>query len=180
MRLLFYETKTSSFFLGLKIPSSSSQLSHLQEAGPELYRCLLESDDGQGTRFRATVTELRRMAQEYLEENVDQKNSRNPKSIQLHRPGKMALGPGKGLTGFKIDGLNSSARIEEDRIRITSYCKKTDSDTVTTVYCDVFPVDEGELRIDYTRGTGSYAFVAKLHESLSGVKRKTVWIQVEY
>ena len=179
MRLLLYKAKSSAFFVGLEIPSSV-QLSKLEKAEPELSALLFGSDDGnEGTR-RVSREKLVELGRDYLERNVDQKKCSSPVSVQVERDGQVIRGPATGMTGLLINGLFSSASVEDDGVEIRIYSKETNSFKESMIYGNVLPVDGAELKVNYSRGSGAYAFISQLTKSVATQKTKTIWMQVEH
>ena len=178
MRLLIYATKSSGFFAALDIPSSV-QLSRLKNDAPEFCLTVFGPDKQDEELYRVSVVKLIQLGTEYLQTQTGQKKIRSPKTVQVERDGKI-MGPAKGLTGFSVDGLFSSASVEDDCVVIQSYCKKTDSTREFRIHCDSYQVDDAILRVNYSVGPGAYAFATQLTQSLSAIRRKFVWLQVEY
>ncbi len=179
MRLLIYETKSSCFVAALDIPSSV-QVSRLERAAPEFCAYVFGPDREDDELYRVPASKLRQLGTEYLENHAEQKKTRSPKSVHVERDGEVIRGPAKGLTGFSIDGLFSSASVRGDSVTIRSYCKRTDSFAESKIHCDAFPVDDAVLRVNYSSASGAYTFAMQLTQSLSKIRRKFVWLQIEY
>ena len=176
MRLLFYKRKSSPFFLGISIPSPR-ELSKLRESSPDLYAALFDSDDGSGSGlpFRVPVSLLAELCISYLAENKEDSKGRNAKFVEWYcNDRERSFGRCKSCAGFTVKGVGGIARIR-DGVALVVLGKSTQ-----TVCGDIFAIDNGQIHVHYSKGTGAYEFVSLIDDSLSGLRNKTILIEVEY
>jgi hypothetical protein len=172
MRILLSITKQSPFFLALEVPKSKD-LTLLSQDYPSVSELFRQLDTHRKIERLKIVAET----EAYFSHNSSLGRRKSAKSVALRMDNGFTTGGGTSVTGFTIGGVKCSARLAEGGVEITSYLGLEEKSFL--VCSQTYDVDNGNLEIEWQKGSLLYGFMSALHASLSKLNHKFVWVFLE-